>query len=104
MIIVLGSAVVQEGRIAEALTLSEAHVARSRTEPGCLAHAVHRDTGNPSRLVFVEQWETRDTPWAHCAVPASRAFGKALAGLSVGIPAIDLYEATSVALPQRGAA
>jgi len=55
MILVPGSVVVAEGCYAEALTLSEEHVARSRAEPGCIAHAVHQDTENPQRLVFVEQ-------------------------------------------------
>ena len=32
------------------------HVRRSRTEPGCLFHAVHRDVEEPLRLVFVERW------------------------------------------------
>jgi ketosteroid isomerase-like protein len=42
MIIVLGSVVAHEGRRDEALALSEEHVARSRTEPGCIAHAAER--------------------------------------------------------------
>ena len=54
MILVLGSGVVQERRFAEALALSQEHVARSRAEPGCIAHAVHQDTESPWRLVFVE--------------------------------------------------
>ncbi len=100
MIIVLGSVVVG-GRIDEALTLCREHVARSRTEAGCLAHAVHRDTGNPSRLVFVERWDSRESLFAHFQVPASRNFGKALAALSAEPPTIEVFEAEPVELPRR---
>jgi quinol monooxygenase YgiN len=58
MILVIGSVVVRDGRLAEAIALSQEHVTRSRAEPGCKAHAVHQDTENPNRLVFVEQWST----------------------------------------------
>ena len=103
MIIVLGSITAAEGRVAEALALSREHVARSRAEPGCVSHAVHPDSENPSRLVFVEQWESREALWEHFKVPASRAFGKALAGLAARPPTMELFEATPVAVPGREA-
>ena len=78
MILVLGSVLVKEGGMTEALALSQEHVARSRAEPGCIAHAVHRDVENPSRLVFVEQWSSEAALWEHFKVPASRAFARAL--------------------------
>lgn len=93
MIVVTGSVVVQDGRLDEALALSLEHVRRSRTEPGCLAHAVHRDVENPSRLVFVEEWADRAAITAHVAVPASRAFAKALAALAAEPPAMSVFEA-----------
>jgi quinol monooxygenase YgiN len=98
MIIVLGSAIAQPGHFDEALALSEAHVARSRKEPGCMAHAVHVDTENPLRLVFVEQWADMAALQAHFKVPESRAFGKALASLSSQPPDIALYDASALPL------
>ena len=68
MILVLGSVVAMEGRVAEALALSREHVARSRTEPGCIAHAVHQDTENPLCLVFVERWASQEVLWEHFKV------------------------------------
>ncbi|MBK8071299.1 MAG: antibiotic biosynthesis monooxygenase [Ramlibacter sp.] len=94
MIIVLGHVVAQPGRLDEALALSQAHVARSRAEPGCIAHAVHRDTENPQRLVFVEQWADMDALKAHFRVPESRAFGKALMALATEPPGMALFDAT----------
>jgi quinol monooxygenase YgiN len=103
MIIVLGSVVAREGRVNEALSLSQEHVARSRAEPGCIAHAVHQDTENPLRLVFVEQWVSQAALWEHFKVPESRTFAKALAALAQEEPSIAIYEATPVQVPGKGA-
>jgi quinol monooxygenase YgiN len=103
MIVVLGSVVAREGHFDEVLALSHEHVIRSRAEPGCISHAVHRDTENPSRLVFVERWETQEALWTHFKVPASRAFGKALAALAAEEPEMSLYDATTLEVPRRNA-
>ena len=104
MILVLGCVVSKVGNTAEALALSQDHVVRSRAEKGCLSHAVHQDTENPQRLVFVEQWSSSASLWEHFKVPASRAFAKALANLSTEAPSMQLYEATEIALPGKNAA
>jgi quinol monooxygenase YgiN len=96
VILVLGSVVAKEGHLAEALMLSREHVACSRTEAGCLSHAVHQDTENPNRLVFVEQWQDEAALKEHFRVPASRAFAKALATLASEPPHLALYDATQV--------
>ena len=103
MIIVLGSVVAREGRVNEALSLSQEHVARSRAEPGCIAHAVHQDTENPSRLVFVEQWASQAALWEHFKVPESRTFAKALAVLAQEEPSIAIYEAQPIPVPGKSA-
>ena len=96
VIVVLGSVVAKEGHFAEVLARSREHVARSRTEAGCVSHAVHQDTENPNRLVFVEEWQDNAALQEHFRVPASRAFGKALAILASEPPSLALYEATKV--------
>ena len=94
MIIVTGAVIAQDGRLDELLALSLEHVRRSRAEPGCLAHAVHRDAEHPRRLVFLEQWQDRAALAAHFAVPASRAFVKAATALCAEPPTLHVYEAT----------
>jgi quinol monooxygenase YgiN len=93
MIIVLGSVAVREGEVSRALALSQEHVTRSRAEPGCLTHAVHLDSENPLRLVFVEQWSDQAALDAHFKVPASRAFVKALSAMASAPPSIAIYQA-----------
>jgi quinol monooxygenase YgiN len=96
MIIVLGNVTVREGKLPQALALSQEHVARSRTEPGCITHAVYQDTQNPSRLAFVEQWRDLPAIEAHFKVPESRAFAKAMTALAVERPDMALFEAAAV--------
>jgi quinol monooxygenase YgiN len=97
-VVVTGSICSRPDRIDELLALSLEHVRRSRKEPGCLAHAVHRDVENPLRLVFVEEWADRDALRAHFAVPASRAFVKAAAACAGDAPSMSLYEVDALQL------
>lgn len=93
MIVVLGSVLVQPDKLTEALALSQAHVRRSRTEPGCIAHALHIDAENPQRLVFVERWADQAVLQAHFKVPASGQFVAALSSLLSEPPEMTVYEA-----------
>ena len=96
MIVITGAIAVKPEHIDEALMLSLEHVRRSRLEPGCISHAVHRDAENPMRLVFVEEWADMAALSAHFAVPASRAFGKAMGALAIEPRVIKIYEAKRV--------
>ncbi|MGH8675861.1 MAG: putative quinol monooxygenase [Burkholderiales bacterium] len=96
MILVIGSVIAQPTRIAEALALSREHVARSRLEPGCVSHAVHQDTENALRLVFVEQWADAAALREHFKIPASRAFVSSLSALATEPPKMAVYEANEI--------
>jgi quinol monooxygenase YgiN len=94
MIVVTGSVTTRQDTFEEARRLSLEHVHRSRSEPGCISHAVHIDCENPSRLVFIEQWADRAALAVHFAVPASRNFVRALGALVSVPPTIEIYDAT----------
>jgi len=96
MIIVLGNISVKETNVDEAMSLSQEHVARSRTEPGCISHAVYLDPEQPGRLVFVEKWRDMDTLQQHFQVPASAEFVKTLESLATDKPTIEIFEANPV--------
>jgi quinol monooxygenase YgiN len=93
MIIVTGSFIAKEGHFDEALAVSLEHVRRSRLENGCLSHSVQQDVENPLRLVFFEEWADRAALTAHFALPASRAFVKAVTKLAIEAPEISVFEA-----------
>jgi quinol monooxygenase YgiN len=99
MIIVLGSVKVASGHVDEALAISREHVARSRAEPGCVAHTVYVDDEDPNRLVFVERWADMAALSTHFMVPASRAFGKQLAAIAAEPPEMTLYDANAMPSP-----
>lgn len=93
MIIVTGTVRARPEAIDEAVRVSLEHVHRSRTEPGCLVHSVHRDVEDPLRLVFLEHWQDRDALTRHFEVPASLAFLNALSELAAERPEMQIYEA-----------
>jgi quinol monooxygenase YgiN len=98
MIIVTGTLHARPGTLDQVLALSRVHVVRSRAEPGCLEHGVAIDADDPMRLVFFERWADKDAIGAHLKVPASRGFGKAVAGLVDQPPTLTMFEASEMAL------
>ena len=94
MIVVAGSVTAKPDMFDEVRRLSLEHVRRSRTEPGCISHAVHVDCENPLKLVFFEQWADRAALLTHFAVPASRDFVRALQSLASAATTIEIYDAT----------
>ena len=93
MIIVTGSVRARADTIDEAVELSLEHVHRSRREPGCLLHSVHRDVEDPLRVVFVEHWEDSAALATHFEVPDSVAFVVAVGELAAEPPELDIYDA-----------
>ena len=98
MLIVIGSIRARPDTVERALALSLEHVRRSRQEPGCRLHSVHRDAEDPLRLVFLEHWADAGSLRAHFEVPASGAFVDEAAALADGPPEISIYEASPASL------
>jgi len=96
MIVVTGSVTAKPDTFDEVRRLSLEHVHRSRTEPGCISHAVHVDCENPLKLVFFEQWADRAALLTHFAVPASRDFVRSLQSLAAAATTIEIYDATKL--------
>jgi quinol monooxygenase YgiN len=95
VVIVTGAVLARQESLDEMLAASLEHVRRSRLEPGCLAHGVHRDVEEPLRLVFLERWADLDALRAHFAVPASRAFAAALRELAAEPPTMAIFQASA---------
>ncbi|MFC0589132.1 putative quinol monooxygenase [Novosphingobium aquiterrae] len=99
MIVITGSAVIRPEHMAEALALGIEHSARSRAEPGCVAHNCHVDAENPQRIVFVEEWADMAAVKTHFAVSESGAFVRALTAMAEGASVMNLYAAEVIAFP-----
>ena len=96
MIIVTGSLHARPDGIDELLSLSLAHVRRSRQEPGCLAHAVHLDAEDPLHLVFLEHWADEASLHVHFRRDESSAFVRAVGALVASAPEMAVYDARQV--------
>lgn len=93
MVIVTGSVVARPETFDEILAASLEHVRRSRAEPGCLSHGVHRDVEDEYLLVFFERWADRAALDAHFRVPASADFVRTVSRLAAQRPTMTIYEA-----------
>lgn len=96
MIIITGSVDIRESCLKDALSLSLGHVARSRTEDGCISHDVSQSVDAPNKLFFFEQWRDNDAVQAHFALPSSQQFVKNLSPLCERPPELTLYQAEKV--------
>ena len=99
MVVVTGTLHARPETVAEVLRLSREHVLRSRAEPGCIEHGVAIDVDDAMRLVFFERWADLAALGVHLKLPASRGFGKAVAGLVDQAPTLSVFEAKELALP-----
>ena len=93
MLIVTGSVEARPESIGRLLELGLVHVQRSRQEPGCRLHSLHRDVENDLRVVFIEHWDDAEALQAHFEVPASRAFVREAAALATRPPEMSIFEA-----------
>jgi quinol monooxygenase YgiN len=82
MLIVTGSVTARPETFEALRSAALEHTIRSRTEPGCLSHAVHVDCEDPLRLVFYEEWADRAALDVHFADEGSLAFMKTVRQLA----------------------
>lgn len=96
MIIITGGIAMQPDCRDRAIALGCEHSARSRAEPGCIAHNCHVDCEDNDRLAFVELWQDMAAVKAHFAVPESVAFVGQLRTLAIGAPTMTMYSAEAL--------
>lgn len=96
MIIVTGDLLIKQGHIPQAMKASQKHVAHSRTEPGCISHAVYQDPENALRLFFYEQWADQAAIDAHFALASSQAFVGELRALVSAPPNLHIFSAKRI--------
>ncbi|HWT41724.1 MAG TPA: antibiotic biosynthesis monooxygenase [Sphingopyxis sp.] len=102
MILITGHVILTPEHRERMIALGVEHSARSREEPGSLAHNCHVDVENDLRLVFVEEWEGVDAVRAHFALPASRAFVGEMRALSPAPPVIRIHAAEDITAKLMG--
>jgi quinol monooxygenase YgiN len=96
MMIITGNLLIKQGCMEKALVASQKHVAHSRTEPGCISHAVFQDSENPLRLFFFEQWEDQAAIDTHFALPSSQRFVNSVTTLVSAAPNLHIFKAEQI--------
>ena len=102
MILITGHILMRPETRAAAIALGIEHSARSRAEPGCIAHHVQLDAENDLRLTIVEQWADLAAVKAHFAVPASVDFARQLGALASASPVMQIFQAEDITALIRG--
>ncbi|MBM3623614.1 MAG: antibiotic biosynthesis monooxygenase [Alphaproteobacteria bacterium] len=95
MILITGSIVASAATLEAVRTPSLAHIRRSRTEDGCLHHAVHVDAENPLRLVFVEHLRDKAAVLKHFPDAGARGFIGAVRKLGAATT-IEIFESSEI--------
>ena len=96
MIIITGDLLIKAGNMQQALEASQKHVAHSRTETGCISHAVYQDPENVLRLFFFEQWADQAAIDAHFVLPSSQAFIAQVRTLVSAPPNLHIFNAQQI--------
>ena len=96
MIIITGDLLIKDDSMAQAMQACQKHVAHSRTEPGCISHAVYRDPEDSLRLFFYEQWEDQASIDAHFVLPSSQAFVAEVRTLVSAQPNLHIFSAEKI--------
>ncbi len=68
-VVVVGSFKAEPGKEAEALQAFKDLVAPTHAEDGCILYALHQGADDPSELVFIERWASREALDAHLRSP-----------------------------------
>ena len=100
MLIVTGCVEARPDTIDRVLEMGLAHVQRSRLEPGCLLHSIHRDVENDLRVVFVEQWEDAKALEDHFNAPTSGEFVRESDALAIRPPEVSIFQAEVAPTPR----
>ncbi|MFZ9395740.1 MAG: putative quinol monooxygenase [Erythrobacter sp.] len=92
MLIVLATARLGDGALAQGREAIAEMVAASNAEPGCIAYAFAQDLVDPDVIHIVEKWQDSDALAAHFATPHMAAFRQALAGLDFQLIQVRKFE------------
>jgi quinol monooxygenase YgiN len=96
MILVTANIVIQDGRMPEAVRISQEQAVRTRKEPGCISYAVNQDIENPQQLMFFEQWTDAGAVQRHFTAAHAIAFAQQLGALAAATPIMALYKADPI--------
>ncbi|KIZ46557.1 MULTISPECIES: putative quinol monooxygenase [Rhodopseudomonas] len=90
MIYVVATLTVKPDKRAEMIAGAKDCIAETRKEAGNIAYDMHESVTDPSRMVFVEQWENAEALEPHRKSDHMRAFGRIAAQCLAAPPKIEI--------------
>ena len=96
MIYVVATLTVKPESRAELIEAAKACIAETRKESGNIAYDMHESVTDPTKMVFVEQWENAEALEPHRKSDHMRAFGRVVVNCLVGPPKIEIITPADV--------
>jgi quinol monooxygenase YgiN len=96
VIYVVATLTVKPEMRAELIAAAKACVAETRKEPGNIAYDMHESVTDPTRMVFVEQWDSAEMLGPHSKTDHFKAFGRVAAACLSAPPKIEIITPAKV--------
>ena len=89
MIFVVATLTVKPEKRAELIAGAQACVAKTRKEAGNIAYDMHESVTEPTKMVFVEQWENAEALVPHRTQEHMKTFGRVAVKCFTAPPKIE---------------
>jgi quinol monooxygenase YgiN len=96
VIYVVATLTVKPETRAEFIAAATACIRETRKEPGNIAYDLHESVTDPTRMVFVEQWQDADALVPHRAAEHMKTFGRVVVKCITAPPKIEVITPANV--------
>jgi quinol monooxygenase YgiN len=96
LIYVVATLTVKPESRAEMIAAAKISIAETRKEAGNIAYDMHESVTDPTKLVFVEQWESADALGPHGKSDHMKAFGRIAVNCMTAPPRIEIITPVKV--------
>jgi quinol monooxygenase YgiN len=90
VIYVVATLTVKPETRAEFIAAATACISETRKEPGNIAYDLHESVTDPTKMVFVEQWENAEALVPHRAAAHMKTFGRVAVTCMSAPPRIEV--------------
>lgn len=96
MIYVVATLTIKPEARADIIAAAKACIAETRKEAGNIAYDLHESVTDPTKLVFVEQWENAEALVPHRTAEHMKTFGRVVVKCIAAPPKIEVITPANV--------
>ena len=96
MIYVVATLTIKPETRADMISAAKACIAETRKEAGNIAYDLHESVTDPTKLVFVEQWENAEALVPHRSMEHMKTFGRVVVKCLAAPPKIEVITPANV--------